>query len=177
MPESNHLPERLRARLVRALDAVPELRPRPEQASYARRGHRSPARRPALALVSGAAALLALSALAGLTATGSANPVVWTGRALSEIHPAEPAPSPSAEAAAPPSAVPASGGSAHPVRPPGPTAVRSSPPPNNRFLPTIPPGLFPPSDPRLPSFSPRPFPTDFPFPTPQNTSDFRHGGR
>ncbi|HYW25475.1 MAG TPA: hypothetical protein VE953_14995 [Terriglobales bacterium] len=176
MPESNHLPEHLRARLARGLDAVPELRPRPEQATYARRRYRA-ARRPALALLSGASALIALAALAGLASTGSANPVVWTGRAISEIHPAEPTPSPATEPTTPPAAAPGAGASGQQVRRVGPTAVRPSPPPDDRFLPTIPPGFLPTSDPRLPRFSPRPFPTDFPFPTPPNTSDFGHGGR
>jgi hypothetical protein len=179
MPESNNLPERLRARLARGLDAVPELRPRPEQALYATDGRGGTRRRPPLALVSGAAALVALlglTALAGLTSTGSANPAVWTGRALSEIHPAGPPAVPPTPAATPSPQEQAAAGIPPHVRPNAPTAARPPSSPSERFRPPTPPGFVPPTGLRLPRFSPPPFPTGYPYPSP-DTSDFGHGGR
>jgi hypothetical protein len=174
MRESDRLPEHLRARLARALDAVPEPRPRPDQAEYARGARRGSRHR--LALASGAAAAVALLYLAGLASTGSASPAVWTGRALSAIQLAPPAPAPTASEGTPPPVAP--GRIARPPRA-APTAPGARPPvrPGEAPRPTIPPGLFPLPTGEFPRFSPPPFPTGHPYPTPSGTSDFGHGGR
>jgi hypothetical protein len=176
MRESDRLPEHLRARLARALDAVPEPGPRPDQAVYARSARRGTRHRPALALASGAAAVAALLGLTGVASTGSPSPAVWTGRALSAIQPAPPAAAPTPSHGTPPPSAP--GSTATPPRA-SPTAQAARPPirPGEAVRPTIPPGLLTPPAGQLPRFSPPPFPTGYPFPTPSGTSDFGHGGR
>jgi hypothetical protein len=178
MRDPNHLPGHLRARLARALDAVPERRPRPDQALYTAVGRR-PRRRPALALATGAAALVALAAVTGLASTGSANPAVWTGRALSAMQPARPLATPPEPAPAPPSEAPGGGsGGAPGARPTvagAPTRHASGS--GEAARPTFPPGPFPLPTGGVPRFTPFPLPSGNPFPTPSDTSDFGHGGR
>jgi hypothetical protein len=177
MRETNELPDRLRARLARALDAVPELRPRAEQATYAAVGRRGPRRRPALALASAVAALAALTALIGVASTGTADPAVWPSRALSAIQLARPSTSQPSPDATPSPAAPGSAAGARYPAPTAPAAARRSPGSGEGPRPTLPPGLAPLPTYGLPRFSPPPFPSGYPFPTPSGTSDFGHGGR
>lgn len=177
MGEPNDLPERLRARLARALDAVPELRPRPDQAVYATVGRRSRRRRPVLALTSTAAALAALAVLIGVASTGSADPAVWPSRALSAIQPARPPASQPSPTATPPPPPPGSVAGARQAAPTAPTAGRRSPGQSEALRPTAPPGLVPLPTAGMPKFSPLPLPSGYALPTPPGTSDFGHGGR
>ena len=177
MREPNDLPERPQARLARALDAVPEVRPRPAQDVYAMAGPTRRRRRPALALVSTAAALAALAALMWVGSTGMADPAAWPSRALSAIQLARaPAsqPSPTAMPSAP---APGAAPGARQVAPTAPATARRSPGPGEPPRPTVPPGLVGLPISGLPKFSPLPFPSRYPFPTPSDTSDFGHGGR
>jgi hypothetical protein len=178
MREANHLPKRLRDRLARALDAVPELSSRPEQALYADTGRR-PRRWPALALATGTAALVTLAALTGTASTGSANPAVWTGRALSALQPARPIATPQEPVATPPPEAPGSTSDGAPgARGAAPaTPGRRSPEPGQTQRPTFPPGLFPLPPTGFPRFTPPPPPSGNPFPTPSGASDFGRGGR
>lgn len=177
MRESDRLPEHLRTRLARALDAVPEPRPRPDQAVYARAARRGSRRRPALALASGAASVVALLAMTGLASTGSADPAVWTGRAISAIQPAPPpAAPPQAHGPSPPQPPGSAAGPRHAAST-APAPARPSARPGEPLRPTIPPGLVPLPSGGLPRFSPPPLPTAFPYPTPSGTSDIGRGGR
>src|SRR5215831_160745 len=127
MPETHQLPPGLRARLVRGLEAPPLRRPQPWQARYARIARHRPepappprARRPRLALATGAAGIVALATLAATVSTGDVDPRNWTGRALTEVRETfmppgtEPAPRPEVTA---PAALPSGPAATAPAQP------------------------------------------------------------
>lgn len=178
MPETNDLPPGLRSRLVRGLEAPPLRRPQPWQARYARVARHLPgpaprARRPRLALLTGAIGIVAVATLAATVSTGDVDPRLWTGRALTEVRhtfvppPVEPAPRPevTASPAATPPPAPAGTAPAR-QRPAGPAPARATPPPRapapTPGVPAIIPGGLP---------IPSPLPT---LPIPFSASDFSH---
>jgi hypothetical protein len=185
MPETHDLPPGLRARLVRGLEAPPLRRPQPWQARFARvaRHHPEPvprARRPRLALVTGALGIVALATLAASVSTGDVDPRIWTGRALNEVRdtfmpaPAAPAPAPRPEVTASPSpSLPAGPVGAAPAR------ARQAPSATPRPTPAPPRRVSTPS-PSVPSLLPGVFPIPSPLPTlaiPFSASDFSGHGR